>query len=163
MPVSKPKDSAITNAPMGLNDISRSIPWDYHFSRSALKPTSAMIKDWLNCWATISTTSLAKPVNIRKITILHRRRLSPGYHPQRPATELPASDDQDQISTRTQTHESRKSGTGESGICPSCNKGGGSERSNAWMERCKSLVKNSEAHLESCNSKTQSVFHSTDA
>lgn len=37
------------------------------------------------------------------------------------------------------------------------------ERSNAWMERCKSLVKNEEANIEPCHGKTQSVFHPTHA
>ena len=106
---------------MGLNDISRSIPWDYHFSRSALKPTERDDQGLIEHLRNNLDYFRAKPVNIRKITILHRRRLSPGYYPHRPATELPTSVDQDQISTRTQTHESRKSGTGEGGICPSCN------------------------------------------
>ena len=33
------------------------------------------------------------------------------------------------------------------------------ERSNAWMERCKILVKNEEAHLDQCDSKAQSLLH----
>jgi len=33
-----------TNAPMASNDIWRSIPWDFPFSRTALKPTSAMTR-----------------------------------------------------------------------------------------------------------------------
>lgn len=36
------------------------------------------------------------------------------------------------------------------------------ERSNAWMERCKRRVKNSEAHLKSCDGKAQFVFHPID-
>nr|WP_258551509.1 transposase [Nostoc sp. ATCC 53789] len=37
------------------------------------------------------------------------------------------------------------------------------ERSNAWMERCKSLVKNFEITLSSSYSKAQPLFHQIDA
>lgn len=37
------------------------------------------------------------------------------------------------------------------------------EGSNAWMERCKSLVKNSEANLGKCNHKAQPLFYPIDA
>jgi hypothetical protein len=37
------------------------------------------------------------------------------------------------------------------------------ERSNAWMERCKSLVKNFERTLDHDHSQAQSLFHPTDA
>ncbi len=63
----------------------------------------------------------AKPVNIPKITIL----LDHGYHPDQLTLALQAhesaGDDQDPISTCSQTHKSRKSGTRKNGICPSGN------------------------------------------
>ncbi|WP_233221175.1 transposase [Chlorogloea sp. CCALA 695] len=37
------------------------------------------------------------------------------------------------------------------------------ERSNAWMERCKSLVKNFERTLDHATAKLKSVFHQADA
>ena len=37
------------------------------------------------------------------------------------------------------------------------------ERSNAWMERCKSLVKNEEAYPGSCQCEDSSVLHPLDA
>ncbi|WP_223280387.1 hypothetical protein [Nostoc sp. PA-18-2419] len=40
---------------------------------------------------------------------------------------------------------------------------GGRERSNAWMERCKSLVKNEEANIASCDCQAQSMFYQTHA
>ncbi|MEH2041236.1 hypothetical protein [Nostoc sp.] len=50
----------------------------------------------------------AKPMNIPKITILHRRRLPSREDHSHPANTLSSDYDQAQIPTGTQTHESRK-------------------------------------------------------
>ncbi len=157
MPVSKPKDAAITNALMGLNDISRSIAWDYHFSRTALLPMWAMSGDWLNCWATISTNVRAKPVNIPKITIL----LDNGYHPDKITLALQKL--YPQILTKIRFElapkptKAQKAAQGKTGFVVVATRWV-IERSNAWMERCKSLVKNFERTLSHATAKLNLCF-----
>ncbi len=46
-----------------------------------------------------------KPVNIPKVTILHRRRLSSRHHHNRITSALSANPDQIAVSTSTQTHK----------------------------------------------------------
>ena len=86
-----------------------------------------------------------KPVNIPKITIL----LDHGYHLDKLTLALQALIPQVMTKIRFQKApkptKAEKAAQGKTGFVPP-QRDGGSERSNAWMERCKSLVKNSEAN-----------------
>ncbi|WP_298914887.1 transposase [uncultured Nostoc sp.] len=108
----------------------------------------------------------AKPVNIPKITILHGRRLPPRQNHNCSANTLPSDNDQDPIPTGTQTHKSRNCNPRHCRLCSDRLRRagtpsqlvGGRERSNAWMERCKSLVKNFERTLAHATAKLNLCF-----
>lgn len=104
----------------------------------------------------------AKPVNIPKITIL----LDHGYHPNTIGDALQLFYPQIMTKIRFQLAPklalAEKAAQGKTGFVPVATRWI-IERSNAWMERCKSLVKNEEAHSRSCDSQDQPLLHPLDA
>ena len=131
--VCSPKGFVITNAPMGESfgadslsqnlssskDIWQWTLWVCRFLPTALKQVCPMIRAGLNTYATTWTTSLAKTVNIPKITILRCLRVSPGQAHSRTAKTLPTNHDQGQVWTRTQAYHCREnSDLGQSGFIP---------------------------------------------
>ena len=99
----------------------------------------------------------AKPVNIPKITIL----LDHGYHPDKLITELQKIYPQIMTKIRFQIApkltKSEKAGLGKTGFVPVATRWV-IERSNAWVERCKSLVKNFERTLSHATAKLNLCF-----
>lgn len=99
----------------------------------------------------------SKPVNLAKITIL----LDHGYHP---ATLIEALENvYPQIMTKirfefsTKPSKQEKAAQGKSGFVPAVARWV-IERSNAWMERCKSLTKNFERTLSHATTKINLCF-----
>ncbi len=103
-----------------------------------------------------------KPVNIPKITIL----LDHGYHPDKITAALQLVYPQIMTKIRFQLAlkptKAEKAAQGKTGFVPIATRWI-IERSNAWMERCKSLVKNEEAHLRSCHCQDRSLLYPIDA
>lgn len=99
----------------------------------------------------------SKPVNIPKITLL----LDRGYHVDHLMAELETVDPQlmtkirFQLSTKPSKQE--KAAQGKSGFVPAVTRWV-IERSNAWMERCQSLVKNFERTLDHATTKINLCF-----
>jgi len=98
----------------------------------------------------------AKPVNIPKITIL----VDHGYHPETISQAL--QEIYPQILTkirfeRSQNLQAEKAAQGKFGFVPVATRWV-VERSNAWMERCKSLVKNFEWTLDNARAKLNLCF-----
>ncbi len=99
----------------------------------------------------------AKPVNIPKITIL----VDHGYHPETITQAL--QEIYPQILTKIRFERSpkpskaEKAAQGKSGFVPVATRWV-VERSNAWMERCKSLVKNFEWTLDNARAKLNLCF-----
>ena len=104
----------------------------------------------------------AKPVSIPKITIL----LDHGYHPNTIGDALQLFYPQIMTKIRFQLApkptKAEKAAQGKTGFVPVATRWI-IERSNAWMERCKSLVKNEEAHSRSCDSQDQPLLYPLDA
>lgn len=98
-----------------------------------------------------------KPVNIPKITIL----LDHGYHPSRLRTELekiyPSIMRKIRFELSAKPSKAEKKAQGKSGFVV-VQARWVIERSNAWMERCKSLVKNFERTLHHANTQIQLCF-----
>lgn len=98
-----------------------------------------------------------KPVNIAKITIL----LDHGYHPDTIRKALQAIYPQVMTKIRFQLApkptKAEKIAQGKTGFVPVA-KRWIVERSNAWMERCKSLVKNFERTLSHATAKLNLCF-----
>lgn len=99
----------------------------------------------------------SKPVTIPKITIL----LDHGYHPDtiQMALELfyPKIMTKIRFQLAPKPTKAQKAATGKTGFVPVASRWI-IERSNAWMERCKSLVKNFERTLDHANAKIQVCF-----
>ncbi|MEH2119703.1 transposase [Nostoc sp.] len=99
----------------------------------------------------------SKPMNIPKITIL----LDQGYHPEHLTQELEKLYPQImrkikfERSTKPSTQE--KAAQGKSGFVPAVARWV-IERSNAWMGRCKILVKNFERTLSNATTKLNLCF-----
>jgi len=99
----------------------------------------------------------SKPMNIPKITIL----LDQGYHPEHLTQELEKVYPQImrkikfERSTKPSTQE--KAAQGKSGFVPAVARWV-IERSNAWMGRCKILVKNFERTLSNATTKLNLCF-----
>ncbi len=99
----------------------------------------------------------AKPVNIPKITIL----LDHGYHPN--TIEMALELFYPQIMTKVRFQlapkptKAEKATQGKTGFVPIATRWI-IERSNAWMERCKSLVKNFERTLDHATAKINLCF-----
>lgn len=98
-----------------------------------------------------------KPMNIPKITIL----LDHGYHPEHLALALkkvyPQIMQKIQFELSTKPSKQEKAATRKSGFIPAVARWV-IERSNAWMERCKSLVKNFERTLPHATTKLNLCF-----
>ena len=94
----------------------------------------------------------SKPVNIPKITIL----LDNGYHPEKLIKELkknyPAIMTKIRFKLSPKPSKAEKSQLGKTGFVPVRSRWV-IERSNSWMDRCKSLVKNFERTLENAATK----------
>lgn len=99
----------------------------------------------------------AKPVNIPKITIL----LDNGYHPDKITTELqrvyPQMMTKIRLKLAPKPTKTEKAAQGKAGFVPVAVRWV-IERSNAWMERCKSLVKNFERTLSHATAKLNLCF-----
>ncbi len=99
----------------------------------------------------------SKPMNIPKITIL----LDHGYHPEHLRQELekgyPQSMGKIKFERSTKPSTQEKAAAGKSGFVPSVARWV-IERSNAWMERCKILVKNFESTLTKATTKLNLCF-----
>ncbi len=99
----------------------------------------------------------SKPVNIPKSTIL----LDHGYHPD-PLTKAlkliyPQSMTKIRFELSPKPSKAEKQAQGQSGFVPVAARWV-VERSNAWMERCKSLVKNFERTLDNATAKVNLCF-----
>ena len=99
----------------------------------------------------------SKPVNVAKITIL----LDHGYHPDTLTQALKQIYPQIMTKIRFELAPkptiAQKQAQGKSGFVPVAARWV-VERSNAWMERCKSLVKNFERTLENATAKVNLCF-----
>lgn len=99
----------------------------------------------------------AKPVNIPKITIL----LDHGYHPESLKEQLqqvyPQIMQKIRFELSTKPSKQEKMAQGKSGFVPAVARWV-IERSNAWMERCKILVKNFERTLSNATTKLNLCF-----
>ena len=99
----------------------------------------------------------SKPVNIPKITVL----LDNGYHPDKLKTELqqvyPSIMSKIRFELSPKPSKSQKKAEGKSGFIP-VKARWVIERSNSWMERCKSLVKNFERTLSHARAKINLCF-----
>jgi transposase len=99
----------------------------------------------------------SKPVNIPKITIL----LDHGYHPEHLRQELqkvyPQIMRKIKFELSTKPSKQDKAAQGKSGFVPAVARWV-IERSNAWMERCKILVKNFERTLDNATAKLNLCF-----
>ena len=99
----------------------------------------------------------SKPASLPKTTIL----LDNGYHPEKLTQAL--EDIYPQIMTKIQFElsakpsKAEKEAKGQSGFVPVAARWV-IERSNAWVERCKSLVKNFDRTLTRSNAKLQLCF-----
>ncbi len=99
----------------------------------------------------------SKPVNVPKVTIL----LDPGYHPEKLIQELTKI--YPQIMTKLKfklspkPSKAQKKKEGKRGFVP-VKARWVIERTNSWMERCKSLVKNFERTLENATTKINLCF-----
>ena len=157
MRISSPKASAFTNVLMASNDILLLIRWAFHFSPTALKPIYPMIRAWSKCWVTTRDYFRAKPVNIPKITI----ELTNGYHPQTITAALQKLYPQIMTKIRFELApkptKAEKAAQGKTGFVVVATRWV-IERSNAWMERCKSLVKNFERTLSHATAKLNLCF-----
>jgi len=98
-----------------------------------------------------------KPVNIPKITIL----LDHGYHPEHLTQQLelvyPQIMTKIKFELSTKPSKQEKAAQGKSGFVPAIARWV-IERSNAWMERCKILVKNFERTLSNATTKINLCF-----
>ena len=98
-----------------------------------------------------------KPVELPKTTIL----LDNGYHPAKIAEELkkvyPDILSKIQFELSPKLSKAEKEKKGKSGFVP-VKARWVIERSNSWMERCKSLVKNFERTLENATAKINLCF-----
>ena len=101
----------------------------------------------------------SKPVNIPKITIL----LDNGYHPEKLQEELKKIYPQVmtkirfKLSPKPSKTQKEKEKEGKTGFVP-VKARWVIERTNSWMERCKSLVKNFERTLEHSTAKINLCF-----
>ncbi|WP_293160370.1 transposase [Okeania sp. SIO2C9] len=99
----------------------------------------------------------SKPVNIPKVTIL----LDNGYHPQKLIEELkkiyPAIMTKIRFKLSPKPSKAEKENLGKTGFVP-VKARWVIERTNSWMERCKSLAKNFERTLENATAKVNLCF-----
>lgn len=129
----------------------------YRFLPTARKLMSAMTKAWLNCWAAISITFGLNLWTSRRL----RFCTGDGYHPDKITAELQKL--YPQILTKIRFElapkptKAEKAAQGKTGFVVVTTRWV-IERSNAWMERCKSLVKNFERTLSHATAKLNLCF-----
>lgn len=152
MPVLPRKDIVSTNRRMVLNGIWLLIrawfPFFTHCTKANLSDDAGLIE--------MLTKNIdyfkSKPVNIPKITIL----LDHGYHPEHLTKELeqiyPQIMTKIKFELSAKPSKQEKEEQGKSGFVPVAARWV-IERSNAWMERCKILVKNFERTLANATTK----------
>lgn len=157
MPVSNPKGFVTTNVRTASNDISPSIrailPFFTHCTKANVSDDQGLIE--------LLSQNLdyfrAKPVNMPKITIL----LDHGYHPDQLTLALQALYPQVMTKIRfklaPKPTKAEKAAQGKIGFVSVATRWV-IERSNAWMERCKSLVKNFERTLSHATAKINLCF-----
>jgi hypothetical protein len=99
----------------------------------------------------------ARPADIPKLTIL----MDNGYHPQKITVELekiyPEIMSKLRFEISPKPSKEKKEAEGRSGFVPVATRWV-IERSNAWVERCKSLVKNFERTLDNVRAKLNLCF-----
>jgi hypothetical protein len=99
----------------------------------------------------------SRPLKLPKLTIL----IDNGYHPEKLKTELekiyPAIMSKIQFELSPKLSKASKQAQGQSGFIP-IKARWVIERSNSWMERCKSLVKNFERTLTHATTKINLCF-----
>ncbi|MBD2509499.1 transposase [Nostoc muscorum FACHB-395] len=99
----------------------------------------------------------SKPIELPKITIL----IDHGYHPEKLTQALeqiyPQIMSKIQFELSPKPSKAEKEANGQSGFVPVAARWV-IERSNAWVERCKSLVKNFERTLDRANAKLKLCF-----
>ena len=143
----------------GTNGIKRHllIAGDFRSSLTAPKGMCLTIGGWLKCGQTTLTILNPSRPELPKTTIL----LDHGYHPNKIKEELEKI--YPEIMTRIKFERSpklskaQKKNLGKSGFIP-VKAPWVIERSNAWMERCKSLVKNFERTLENATANVNFCF-----
>lgn len=157
MPVLNLRASAFTNVPTASNDIWQLIRSCFPFFTHC---TKANVSDDLGLIEMLSQNLdyfRSKPVNIQKITIL----LDNGYHPEVMTAAM--MDLYPQIMTKIRFElapkptKAEKAALGKTGFVVVATRWV-IERSNAWMERCKSLVKNFERTLSHATAKLNLCF-----
>ena len=112
----------------------------------------------MKCLHTTSITS-----NLNRTTCGHSTILwDNGYHPEKLTQALetvyPEMMTKIQFELSAQPSKAQKAAKGQSGFVPALRADGVIERSNAWVERCKSLVKNFDRTLERSNAKLKLFF-----
>ena len=157
MQVWSPKAFASTKQQMALNGIccfdTLGFPFFTHCTSANLSDDSGLVEMLTH---NINYFRL-KPMNIPKITIL----LDHGYHPEHLRQELeqvyPQVMKKIKFELSTKPSKQEKAAQGKSGFVPAIARWV-IERSNAWMERCKILVKNHERTLTNATTKLNLCF-----
>jgi transposase len=152
-----PKGFAFTKLPMASSVIWQWIAWDSRSSFIALLANVSDDQGLIEMLATNINYFKERPDDLPKLTIL----LDHGYHP----TVLSAALEQiyPQIMTKIQFEvapkptKAQKQQQGQTGFVVIPTRWV-IERSNAWVERCKSLVKNFERTLENATAKLNVCF-----
>jgi hypothetical protein len=142
---------------MELSGISQWIRWGFPSSLTALKRISQTMRDCHSMLTQNIAYFQSKPVNIPKVTIL----IDHGYHPDHLTQELekryPQIMRKIKFELSTKPSKQEKAAAGKSGFVPAIARLV-IERSNAWMEPCKILVKNFERTLSNATAKLNLCF-----
>ena len=158
MPVWTRKVSVSTKQPTGLKGILPLIRLDFPFLHTVPLPMSLMIGDSLRCCQTTSTIFGQNLSIFRRLPSCS----SHGYHLDYLTQELERIYPQIMTKIRfersTKPSKQEKAAQGKSGFVPAVARWV-IERSNAWMEHCKILVKNGEANLSQCHNQNQPLLH----
>jgi hypothetical protein len=132
-------------------------PWDFPFLLIVLQLAVSDDAGLLEMLRLNIDYFKSKPVNIPKVTIL----LDHGYHPDYLTKELervyPQIMTKIKFELSTKPSKQQKDAQGKSGFVPAIARWV-IERSNAWMERCKILVKNFERTLSNATTKLNLCF-----
>jgi len=132
-------------------------PWDFPFLLIVLQLAVSDDAGLLEMLRLNIDYFKSKPINIPKVTIL----LDHGYHPDYLTKELervyPQIMTKIKFELSTKPSKQQKDAQGKSGFVPAIARWV-IERSNAWMERCKILVKNFERTLSNATTKLNLCF-----
>ncbi len=157
MPALHQKDIVFTNLPMVLKGILLLIPHRFPFFTHCTKASVSDDAGLIEMLSENIDYFKSKPVNIPKITIL----LDHGYHPEHLREKLEKVYPQIMTKIRFELSpkpsKQEKKVQGKSGFVPVAARWV-IERSNAWMERCKILVKNFERSLVNATAKVNLCF-----